>query len=318
MSSRKRRKRIKLAVVVNPEDTEPPSTQRSLLRLATTARKNNFDLFLLTNHEFSLYHVTEFDAIFLRATTSPDNFTYAIACQAYEYGVPVIDDCQSIAVCCDKIECFQRFSHADVPIPATLVLPPPWQLEQAAAAFGYPVVFKVPDSCASQGVFRATCEAELFNTESQLLRLTKGPVVAQEFIATEFDWRVGVLGGQPLFCCQYRMAPHHWQIIKRFPKGNKRCGSSLTLKPHEYPEDVIDLALRATACVGDGLYGVDIKASDKGLLVMEVNDNPSIDGGYEDKYVNVWQHILDHLYNLAEHNVENNSVEERSLDHQGP
>ena len=35
--------------------------------------------------------------------------------------------------------------------------------------------------------------------------------------------------------------------------------------------------------MGNGLYGVDIKQTDKGFLVIEVNDNPNIEHGVEDK-----------------------------------
>src|SRR5262245_37265394 len=31
-------------------------------------------------------------------------------------------------------------------------------------------------------------------------------LLTQKFLPTEFDWRVGVLAGEPLFVCQYRMA----------------------------------------------------------------------------------------------------------------
>ena len=34
---------------------------------------------------------------------------------------------------------------------------------------------------------------------------------------------------------------------------------------------------------GDGLYGGDLKQSDKGIYVIEVNDNPSIQSGVEDE-----------------------------------
>ena len=34
--------------------------------------------------------------------------------------------------------------------------------------------------------------------------------------------------------------------------------------------------------MGDGLYGVDVKQTARGLKVIEVNDNPSIDAGVED------------------------------------
>ncbi|GKT33749.1 hypothetical protein ADUPG1_007500, partial [Aduncisulcus paluster] len=41
-------------------------------------------------------------------------------------------------------------------------------------------------------------------------------------------------------------------------------------------------ALKATALIGDGLYGVDLKHVDDKCYLIEVNDNPNIDSGIED------------------------------------
>ena len=48
------------------------------------------------------------------------------------------------------------------------------------------------------------------------------------------------------------------------------------------PENVINTALRAANLVGDGLYGVDLKEIGGKCYVIEINDNPNIDCGYED------------------------------------
>jgi predicted ATP-grasp superfamily ATP-dependent carboligase len=45
---------------------------------------------------------------------------------------------------------------------------------------------------------------------------------------------------------------------------------------------VVSLALRAAELIGDGLYGVDLKQTEQGIYVIEINDNPSIDMGCED------------------------------------
>ncbi len=37
--------------------------------------------------------------------------------------------------------------------------------------------------------------------------------------------------------------------------------------------------------MGDGLYGVDVKQRGSDFFLIEVNDNPSIEAGYEDKLV---------------------------------
>jgi len=106
-------------------------------------------------------------------------------------------------------------------------------------------------------------------------------VVAQEFVPSAFDWRVGVLGGRLLYVCRYHMAKGHWQIVRDAPNG-PRYGRVQAVPPEEGPQAVLDVAVHAASLFGDGLYGVDVKEVDGRVLVMEVNDNPNLDAGYED------------------------------------
>jgi glutathione synthase/RimK-type ligase-like ATP-grasp enzyme len=48
------------------------------------------------------------------------------------------------------------------------------------------------------------------------------------------------------------------------------------------PAEVVQSATRAAALIGDGFYGVDLKQAGDRTMVIEVNDNPSVDAGYED------------------------------------
>src|SRR5690606_32434887 len=99
---------------------------------------------------------------------------------------------------------------------------------------------------------------------------------------TEFDWRVGVLNRQPNFVSQYMMAEKHWQIVKHEADGKHGEGRCKTFAVDEAPKQVIEIALKADNLIGDGLYGGDLKQNDRGVFVIEINDNPSIDRGVED------------------------------------
>ncbi|HEV3044492.1 MAG TPA: RimK family alpha-L-glutamate ligase, partial [Roseiarcus sp.] len=118
-------------------------------------------------------------------------------------------------------------------------------------------------------------------------------LLAQKFMPTEFDWRIGILDREPLFVCQYRMARGHWQIIKHGPNGAREGGSS-TIALAEAPAQVLEVALRAASAIGDGLYGVDVKQTADEIAVIEVNDNPNLDHGCEDLVGKdeVWSRIL--------------------------
>jgi glutathione synthase/RimK-type ligase-like ATP-grasp enzyme len=108
---------------------------------------------------------------------------------------------------------------------------------------------------------------------------------------TAYDWRIGVLGGEPLFACHYLMAKDHWQIVRHSEKGGRaQEGGFRTFAFEQVPTEVLDVGVRAARLIGDGLYGVDIKETDNGLYVIEVNDNPNIEHGVEDQVMkdDVW------------------------------
>jgi glutathione synthase/RimK-type ligase-like ATP-grasp enzyme len=108
---------------------------------------------------------------------------------------------------------------------------------------------------------------------------------------TEFDWRIGVFNGKPLFACKYFMSRNHWQIINHHGDGKSADGAHLTYHVNQVEPYIINTALKAAKLIGDGLYGVDIKVVGKKPYVVEVNDNPNIDVGVED------QVLKDSLYN---------------------
>ena len=110
-------------------------------------------------------------------------------------------------------------------------------------------------------------------------------VLAQEYLYTEFDWRIGVLNGRAIYASRYLMARNHWQIYNHNAGKRFFSGDFETLPTFEVPKFILDAALRAAKAVGLGLYGVDIKELDKKAYVLEVNDNPNIDYKIEDQYL---------------------------------
>jgi glutathione synthase/RimK-type ligase-like ATP-grasp enzyme len=142
------------------------------------------------------------------------------------------------------------------------------------------VVLKIPDGSFSRGVVKAESRAELEAHAAELFRDSE-LILAQEFLDTSYDWRIGVLDREPLFACRYFMYEKHWQIYDH-GKGADGAGDSETLAVEDAPRPVVRAALRAANLIGDGLYGVDVKQSGRRVVVIEGNDNPSIDAGFED------------------------------------
>jgi glutathione synthase/RimK-type ligase-like ATP-grasp enzyme len=105
--------------------------------------------------------------------------------------------------------------------------------------------------------------------------------IAQEWLPSDFDWRVGVYDRRPLFVAKYFMAPGHWKVINA--QQGMAEGKTQAMTIGEAPEQVINLAVRAANLIGRGLYGVDLTQVEDRIYLIEVNCNPNIDAGNEDQ-----------------------------------
>ncbi len=277
---RRRTARYDLAILHDPTEAEPPSNAKALQRMVKAAEAVGFATEFIEKDDYG--RLAEFDALFIRETTSVLHHTYRFARRAVAEGLVVIDDPESILRCTNKVFLAEILTRHRIPIPKTrIVHHGNWQ--QFAKELGFPCVLKRPDSSFSQGVVKVENEAELARELPALLQKSE-LVIAQEFMPTTYDWRVGIFDGQPLFVCKYFMAPKHWQIIKRDQNGRKLTdGEAETLPVEHCPPGLIKLALKGSALIGDGLYGVDIKQVGKRFYLIEINDNPNIDAGVEDK-----------------------------------
>jgi glutathione synthase/RimK-type ligase-like ATP-grasp enzyme len=283
--------RYSLAVLHDPKEAMPPTPTATLKYFGKLAEKLSVEVELITKKQ--LHQLAEFDALFIRETTSIENHTYRFARRAYHEGMPVIDDPVSMIRCTNKVYLMELLAANKVAMPPTLMLAGKQDLARAADTLGFPLVVKIPDGSFSRGVHKVTSRAELATIGEKLFAETD-LILAQKFVPTEFDWRLGVLGGEPLFACQYMMAKNHWQIIKHGANGKVNEGSFRTFGIEQAPKEVVELGLRAARPIGDGFYGVDIKETADGLVVMEVNDNPNLEHGVEDQVLKdeLWLRIL--------------------------
>ncbi len=204
----------------------------------------------------------------------------------------VIDDPQSIIRCANKVFLAELLGHQRIATPETMIVHKD-NVDLIRHTLGLPCVLKQPDSSFSIGVKKVT-EADDLEHEALAMLEKSELIIAQAFLPTEFDWRVGILDQKVLYVCRYYMAENHWQIIKRDAKGRKEEGNADTLQLPDVPEEVLKIALRSTAPIGRGLYGVDIKQVGSKFYVIEVNDNPSIDAGVEDAVLqdDLYQQIM--------------------------
>src|SRR5262249_44832301 len=200
-----------------------------------------------------LARLAQFEPLFSRETPSINNHPYPFARRATQEGMPVIDDPISMIRCTNKIYLHELMTGNGIAVPPTVIIGGVHDLPRAADELGFPMVLKVPDSSFSRGVKKVDTLGDLDGLAKEWLKETD-LLLAQAFMPTNFDWRVGVLGGKPLFVCQYLMAKKHWQIVKHRSNGRPLEGASNTMALGEAPPAVIDVGLRSAPLIGDGLH----------------------------------------------------------------
>jgi glutathione synthase/RimK-type ligase-like ATP-grasp enzyme len=274
------RSRYDLAILVNPDEREAPSDKQALNRFVQAARRQGFSVEFIGRDDYP--RLAEFDALFIRETTAVNHHTWRFSRRAQAEGLAVIDDPDSILRCANKVYLAEVLKGAKVPIPRTEIIQR-GQRRQALARLGLPCVLKIPDSSFSQGVAKASTEAEYLELTDKMLD-SSDLVIGQEYAPTDFDWRVGVLEGEALYVCKYFMARGHWQIYNWASRRRRDVwGRYETLAVRDAPPAIVQAAVKAARLMGDGLYGVDLKEIDGKPMVIEINDNPSVEAGVEDK-----------------------------------
>ncbi|KAB2732112.1 RimK family protein [Brucella intermedia] len=271
--------RYSFATLCDPKEAMPPSTVSTLKHWARIAARLGVEVEPIGKRD--LPRLANFDALFIRETTSISNHTYRFARRAQQENMPVIDDPMSMIRCTNKVYLHELMQASEVAVPPTVMIAGEEDLERAADMLGFPMVIKIPDSSFSRGVKKVKDFGEL-KALAVLWLEDSDLLLAQKYMPTKFDWRVGVLDGKPLFICQYMMAKNHWQIVKHDTGGKPLEGGFRSYALGDAPPLVLETGLRAARCIGDGLYGVDLKETDDGVVVIEVNDNPNLEHGIED------------------------------------
>jgi glutathione synthase/RimK-type ligase-like ATP-grasp enzyme len=294
-----------LAILHNPNESTPPSDKDALKKFMGAGHELGIDVSLIEKSDFK--NLAEYDGLFIRETTSIDHHTYSFARKAYAEHMMVIDDPVSILKCCNKVYLAELTRRHNIPSPKTWILNQQ-NLDKMNKVLSYPCVLKKPDSAFSQGVIKVEDYSALTKAIKPFFN-SSDLIIAQEFLPTDYDWRIGIFDNKPIFACKYYMAAGHWQIYnwKEDEKHEDFVGDFDTVHVEDVPKEVIATALKATKLIGDGLYGVDLKQVGQQCYVIEVNDNPNLDSGVEDQalgdemYASIMKVFLQRMQRLHGH-----------------
>ena len=269
--------RPRLAILWDPNEPHKPSNEEALQRFVKTAPLVGLEAELIGPD--ALERLPEFDALFNRA--GPEGIIYEFLRKADSLGMPVVDDPESVLKCGNKVFMQELMNRHRIATPRTLIVHR-GNVDEIVSTLGLPCVLKLPDSGFGLDVVKIESEdslrkeAERFFNKSEL-------IIAQEWLPSDFDWRIGVYDRRPLFVAKYFMAPGHWKVNKIVEGQPVVEGKTEALTIGEAPEQVINTAVRAANLIGRGLYGADLKQVEDRFYLIEVNINPNVDAGNEDQ-----------------------------------
>ncbi|AHE66020.1 RimK-like ATP-grasp domain protein [Legionella oakridgensis ATCC 33761 = DSM 21215] len=212
-----------LAILTDPNEPNAPSNKKAIEAFISTGESLGLNVDLIDKNDSKF--IAEYDALFIRATTAVDHYTYRFARRAAQENLVVIDDPQSIVKCTNKVYLAELMRSHQVLTPETLFIS---KYDQSLPAIEFPCVLKKPDSAFSHGVIKLDDCKSLQKSLAQFFK-TSDLILLQPFIPTEFDWRIGVLDNKPLFACRYYMAKGHWQIYNWDSKKNSRVNLTPSL-----------------------------------------------------------------------------------------
>jgi glutathione synthase/RimK-type ligase-like ATP-grasp enzyme len=256
----------------------------ALMRLGQMAQRLGHRLDVLFRPD--LYKIHQYQALLIRTLTDPLNSTYVASRLAQVHGLRVIDDPDSIMICCDKVYMYRYLLRGGVPLPETVFLQESDLTQERGAelleTMGRPLVLKAPNSSFSLYVERVATPRDFVRVGRRFQRRADR-VVVQQFVPSEFDWRVGVLAGEVLYVCRYGIPKKRWKILTYTETGRVISGRVQGFDIAKVNPKLLATAVRAAAAIGNGLYGVDLKQVGDDFVVIEVNDNPTIAEGEEDQ-----------------------------------
>lgn len=254
--------------------------------------------------QLSQYHLPDVDGIIPRIGASITPYGLAVVRQFEDAGAVSTATSAAIAQSRDKLQSLQLMSRAGLPIPRTVVVA---QLDDVREAVdrvgGLPVVIKLVRGTQGRGVILAS---DIVSVEAIALTFHrfKEQMLIQEFVAEANgqDMRIIVVGHQCVAAMQRSAA------AGEFRSNLHLGGTAVPIVPDKATEK---LALQAAQAHGLAVAGVDVIASARGPLLLEVNSSPGLEGIERTTGVGVAGAIVRHLESLISQKVQKMRAEKR-------
>ena len=229
------------------------------------------------------------DFVIPRTGSGTTYFIKAIIRHLERLGVILINGSDSIDNVKDKLYTQQVLGQSNLPVPKTLLVKHPINVEFVENNIGYPSIIKTLSGSFGAGVFLCENRKQL----QQLLKMaeiTKPSynIIIQEFIKESHgkDLRVLVVNGKVVGCMMRQ------SVDDDFRANITRGGEGI---PYQIDDEIEWLGGESSRLLNLDIAGVDLLFDKEGYRICEVNSSPGFEG--MDKYckTNVAEQIVTYV-----------------------
>ena len=212
-----------------------------------------------------------YDAVISRIGASYTFYGAAVVRQFEMAGLFTINRSEAITRSRDKLRSLQILAREGIGLPVTGFANHTADIDgMIDTVEGIPLVIKLLEGTQGKGVVLAETKKAASSVLSAF-RLLKANILVQEFIkeANGKDIRALVIGNEVVGAME-----------RTAPEGDFRANLHLGGDGREVilSDEEKNIAIKAAKTLGLGIAGVDLIKSERGLLVIEVNSSPGLEG----------------------------------------
>ncbi len=236
-------------------------------------------------------NLCEFDAVYPR-TSSPDaDYAPIIMDMLVDGGVYSPTQPDAITIAKNKFYTLKVMAEAGIPTPKSVLVASPKIVESVSKDFDFPVVVKLLGGMGGKGVMLVSSPNDFAPIIDAMARLNQ-TVNVEEFVKNPgVDHRLFVIGDE-VAAAEERKAVKEGEFRANIAVG----GEPIAYKP---TDEEIEIALKASNVIGMEICGVDVIPSDRGPLLIEVNDGPGFKGISSVTKTDLYKKTAEFLYNRA-------------------
>lgn len=217
-------------------------------------------------------------------------YTLSVLRHLERLNVPLANTGDAIENAMDKMYSMQILAHHHIPVPRTMLVQFPVDVDLVEDQLGFPCVIKVLSGSYGEGVHLISSR-EAFNDLMEFVSTLKSPFnfLLQEFIDSKVgeDLRVLVVGGRVIG------AMHRKSVDGSFKANITRGGIGT---PFPVTDQIAYLATEASKVLGLDIAGVDLLFHGDQFKVCEVNSAPGFEGFEKYCDVNIAKEIAQYCF----------------------